>query len=469
MLPDIALLGIFEFYMDENWIEAWQILVHVCRNWRAVVFGSPRRLDLRLYCAATTPVGEMLDIWPLFPIVVWGDGCDIWGVNNIIAALEHNDRICQLDLKLPSWEMKKVLAAMQKPFPVLTSLNVSPRSEIAPIDPDLFMGGSAPHLQTLVLNNISFPGLPKLLLSATRLVYLDLWLIPHSGYISPETMLTCLSVLTGLERLKIGFTDPQSRPDRRSPPSLTPTFLPVLTKFWFQGVTEYLEDLVAKIDAPLLDNLTGTFFYQPLFSSPQLIQFIDRTPKLKAHDQARVFFGPNSESSSWVTLPQTSGGKLRLEIIKCRLSDQLSSLTQLCSSSIPRALISAVDRLYIAEGDSNYLCFEEDIEYSPVQWLELLRPFVAVKYLYISREYTPHIVLALQELVGERATEVLPTLQTLFLEETHPPGPVQEAVGQFVAARQLVGQRIALSCWNGISRIKDIWVGVKDVWGEMED
>ena len=127
-----------------------------------------------------------------------------------------------------------------------------------------------------------------------------------------------------------------------------------------------------------------TFFYQPIFSSPQLIQFIDRIPKLKAHDQARVFFGPNSESSSWVTLPQTSGGKLRLEIIKCRLSDQLSSLTQLCSSSIPRALISAVDRLYIAEGDSNYLCFEEDIEYSPVQWLELLHPFVAVKYLYIS-------------------------------------------------------------------------------------
>ena len=58
-------------------------------------------------------------------------------------------------------------------------------------------------LQDLYLTRIEFPGLPKLLLSVTHLVRLTLWDIPHSGYFSPEAMVTCLSVLTRLEKLRI--------------------------------------------------------------------------------------------------------------------------------------------------------------------------------------------------------------------------------------------------------------------------
>jgi hypothetical protein len=115
----------------------------------------------------------------------------MWDVDNIIAALEHNDRICELDLfDIPSSQLEKVLAAMQQPFPALTRLWLWPRDETAPVVPASFLGGSAPRLQTLILDRIPFPGLPKLLLSATHLVHLDLWRIPHSGYISPEAMVT---------------------------------------------------------------------------------------------------------------------------------------------------------------------------------------------------------------------------------------------------------------------------------------
>jgi hypothetical protein len=57
---------------------------------------------------------------------------------------------------------------------------------------------------------------------------------------------------------------------------------------------------------------------------------------------------------------------------------------------------------------------------------------------------------ALQELVGERATEaeVLPTLQDLFLRmyDWQPRGPVKEAIEQFrvTAARQLYGRPVAV-------------------------
>jgi hypothetical protein len=70
--------------------------------------------------------------------------------------------------------------------------------------------------------------------------------------------------------------------------------------------------------------------------------------------------------------------------------------------------------------------------------------------LHIS-EFASRIASALQELFGERVTELLPTLQTLFLEEPLRRGPVHEAIERFVAARQLeslASLPIAVSRWK---------------------
>jgi hypothetical protein len=71
-----------------------------------------------------------------------------------------------------------------------------------------------------------------------------------------------------------------------------------------------------------------------------------------------------------------------------------------------------------------------------------------VKNLYLSKEFAPHIVPALQELVGGRATEVLPTLQNIFLEGLQPSEPAQEGIQQFIAARQFTSHPIAVSRWD---------------------
>jgi hypothetical protein len=78
-------------------IQAWHTLVHVCRKWRTIVLGSPRRLDLRLFCTDKTPVKETLAVWPPLPIVIAQYGQPT-RMDNIIVALEHNDRVCQIDL-----------------------------------------------------------------------------------------------------------------------------------------------------------------------------------------------------------------------------------------------------------------------------------------------------------------------------------------------------------------------------------
>ncbi|KAN0126548.1 hypothetical protein V8E52_000188, partial [Russula decolorans] len=112
--------------------------------------------------------------------------------------------------------------------------------------------------------------------------------IPYSGYISPEVMVTCLSMLTSLEELKLQFHSPQSFPDQESrpPPPPTRSVLPALKTFWFKGVNEYLEELVARIDTPRIDRLLTTFFNDINFNTPELNQFISRTLTLGAYDEA---------------------------------------------------------------------------------------------------------------------------------------------------------------------------------------
>jgi hypothetical protein len=455
MLPNVALLEIFDSYIDWAGINAWRTLVHVCRKWRNIVFGPPRRLDLQLYCTPRLPVREMLDIWPLLPLFMEAFRHEMWDVgrlDNVVAALERNDRICQLNLiDISSSQIEKVLPAMQQPFPALIHLDFRFGYEIdetAPVIPASFLGGSAPRLQTLKLMHVPFPGLPKFLLSATHLVHLLLSEIPHSGYFSPGAIVTSLSVLTRLEGVVIDFESPRSRPDQkgRHPPPATRTLLPVLTVLRFKGASEYLEDLVAQIDAPLLGTLDITFFHQLIFETPRLIQFFSRTPKLQTHDKAQVFFSDQDVS---IILPQAFDRRVDLGI-SCRQSGwQLSSLAQVCSSSVHQTLFPALEYLHIVEDRFSRVNWQDDVESS--QWLELLYPFTSVKRLYISREFVPRIAPALQELVaGERVTEVLPALQTLVLEEPLPSGPVQETVGQFVAARQLAGHPVTVSQeWPG--------------------
>jgi hypothetical protein len=375
-----------------------------------------------------------------------------WGLDSIFAALEHGDRVCQLGIRdtctLGETE-EQILAALHRPFPSLTCLTLQLEGAV-PILSDTFLGGSAPRLQNLYLDQIIFPGLPNLLLSATHLVHLKLWRIPHSGYISPEAMVTGLSASTRLQTLDIrfgSFNSAKYRPSRKSRRPPTRTLLPVLTELQFTGVGKYLDNLVAWIDAPLLHDLEITFFCQEMSDTPQLAQFIGRAPKFKPHNEAHVII---SDSEVLVKLPQTFGGVLLLglDTLLYPSERQLSSLSQACRSSFHQALVLSVERLYIQSENTRRHYFEASVDRS--QWLDLFRLFASVRDLYISPKFMPRIASALQELVADskRVTEVLPALETLFLEEPLTSGPVQEIIGQFVAARQVADHPVAISRWE---------------------
>ena len=464
MLPDDALLAIFDFCAYQYGrrkedIEVWQTLVHVCRRWRSLVFASPRRLNLRLVYAAKTPARDALDVWPALPLVIQCDPCRIGYMDNIVAVLERNNRVCQISLSgISSLDLEKCSVEMQVPFPELTQLVLKSEEKTVPVLPDSFLGGSAPRLRDIRLNGVPFPGLPNLLLSATHLVNLYLFNIPHSGYISPDAMVSVLSTLTSLESLELVFRSPRSCPDpasRRPPPS-TRSVLSTLINFSFKGVSEYLEDLVACIDAPRLGSFRIIFSNDIVFDTPQLTQFISRIPTFKPLDRAEVSFGDGSAviqiSPTSYLIPWVS-----VRILCSGLDWQMSSVEQVCTSYLTPLFI--LETLYIFENCRSWPPeWNDNIENT--QWLELLRPFTAVKNLYLSEEFARRIVPALQELNGGRTTEVLPALENIFLEGLEPSGPVHESIGQFVATRQVTGHLIAVSRWIPHTDYKAAFQGV---------
>ena len=257
-------------------------------------------------------------------------------------------------------------------------------------------------------------------------------------------MVTALSTLTNLKTFRLQFQSPRSCPDwaSRRPPPPTHLVLPVLTHFWFKGVGEYLEDLVACIDAPRLGNLEITFFNQIIFDTPQFVQFISHLPALRTFEKASISFEGRAASIELSSRTSYRGLNVR---IPCRELDwQVSSLEQVCTSCLPP--LSMLEDLYISEQRRWQRHWQDNIENT--LWLELLRPFTAVKNLYLSEDFARRIVPAMQELVGGGTTEVLPTLQNTFLEGLRSSVPVQQGIGQFAATRQAISRPIAVIQWN---------------------
>ena len=459
MLPDDVLLIIFDIFLAHDVAEdsphytrlmaaedteVWQSLVHVCRRWRGIVFESPRRLNLRLVYTRKTLAMETPNIWPTLPLCIQllDDPCQTEDADNIITVLKRRDRVNGISLYVvDSSPLQRILAAMKEPFLELTHLLLRSTGAV-PVLPDSFLGGSAPRLRFLCLMRISFPGLPKLLLSATHLVSLRLDRITRSGYISPEAMVTALSTLTSLRSFRLTFQSFQYHPDQasRRPLPTTRTVLPALTRFLLKGASEYLDDFVARIDAPRLESLYLTFFNQTALNTPETIQFISRTPMLTALEQARVAFGTGAARVN-ISSRTSPNKEIDVEISCIELHWQVLYLEQVFTSCLPP--LFTLEDLYIFRDPLSHPHWRDNIEIT--LWPELLHSFSTVKNLYLSEEFAIHIGPTLRE---ENTTEVLPTLQKIFLESLQLPGPVRLYIGHFLATRRVHGHPIEVSRWD---------------------
>ena len=285
MLSDDALLNIFRHVLHTS-PQFWQTLAHICQKWRQIIFESPLGLRLRLHCTYGTPVLKTLGYWPLFPLVVnYGEiqrPPTPEDEDNVMAALEHTDRICSISFTVSSSLLNK-LSTISKPFLELEDLVLLSKDNSQLALPSSFWWGH--RLRTLHSTRVAFASLPQLLLPSQNLVDIQLHEIPSVGYFSPEAFANALCGMTQLQTLSLHFL---SLPPRRKYPTLPRSpgdrvVLPVLTHFKYRGISKYLDILVARIDAPRLRDIDIRFFSQPTLDASQLGGFINHIELWSPH------------------------------------------------------------------------------------------------------------------------------------------------------------------------------------------
>ncbi|KAH9161026.1 hypothetical protein EDB89DRAFT_1914129 [Lactarius sanguifluus] len=463
VLPDNVFLDIFDFCLRDSTMpelgviqhmRKWQILVHVCQRWRRIVFASPRRLDLYLSCSYGTPVRRDLGSWPVtlplaidYPSSLSRLTTD--DEDSIIFALKRTSRVHHIDIHVPGPLSEKVAGVMRRSFPVLTHLYLAwdldevqepsrGSRDVSSVIPSRFLGGSAPHLQHFRLKNVPFPHLPTFLLSARNLITLEVEDICQNGYISPEAMVGGLAVLIRLMTLSITFDessvyDQTSRPD----PAMR-IALPALTSFHYQGYSDYLEDFLAQIDTPQVDDFRIEYFSDEI-QATQLSRFLDRTENLKLDrlNRAKVTFyynyaqvelnssRPQGEHEARLTLV-LNGGLLYTQVL--RVVQVLGQLSPMFSH------VEYLD----AHGDE-----VESTEDDMVDWIPFFHLFPAVETLHLSGGVAAYIVSALDDPANseEMVADVFPAVHLIWLDDMDS-NDFDEPVGsieRFLAMRQLTG------------------------------
>ncbi|KAI0251638.1 hypothetical protein BJV78DRAFT_1209556 [Lactifluus subvellereus] len=262
-------------------------------------------------------------------------------------------------------------------------------------------------------------------------------------------MVTCLSALTKLEFLTLRFQSRSSCPYRGSQrsPLETRIVLPALTELDFQGVSGYLDDLLARIDTPVIRRTKITFFNQDIFGTPHLLEFVSRAATLRPFKRVRLYCYDNIGQIELHPIDRNYGCPFLRITVLCHLIDwQVSFLVHICNQFSP--LLSSVESLYIR---SQYVNEDREDDMDHARWLEIFRPFIALQSLRIKPGVVPFIAPALQELTGDRVMEVLPALHSISLGNAS--GSAARALDQFIAARQLSGHPVTVQ-----SRISGIWV-----------
>ncbi len=450
----------------------WQSLVQVCKRWQEIIYASPRYLDLFLYFSNqdADAIAETLDLWPELPLFLGYSFPDEYyeyeGYDTLYNALAYRDRIHHVVLFLRPGDANRIAESMMdEQFPHLTHLDLlgapPPLSldDVPYISLDRFLGGSAPSLQHLCVADFEYRGLPSLLLSAPNLLYLEIKDIRPPCYMSPEVMVRALAGLTRLRELCIEFSTwfPIIRDvaERQSPHSASPihVIFPVLTKFQFRGNSKYLEDFVALVDAPQLEDLSVEYtrhydssHFEETIQVGNLFQFISRTETFK-HPQFRRATLALDQRTIYTKF---DGRQAHLSLIVCNENDRGSSFMDTSYRAVHvldqlAIMLSDIKHLSI-KGIGSYEQEERILESGDlcVIWIRLFRPFPAVDVLHVSSRLAESIAFTINDASEDVVAQMLPALQVLRLADQGDYIRTMASTEQFLDLRRQSGHPVVI-------------------------
>jgi hypothetical protein len=165
-------------------------------------------------------------------------------------ALQHHHRVVSLFIRQWSWVDPMKHMALDNAFPILETLSLSSADYTTKALPNNFV---APRLRSLSLSKVAISAASSLLANLAEIVSLDIEYIPNYDDILPEYLVEVLSGFPHLENLCISPRLPSTMVrELRRTTRITRVVLPSLLTFKYEGVSGYLENLLALISTPLL-------------------------------------------------------------------------------------------------------------------------------------------------------------------------------------------------------------------------
>jgi hypothetical protein len=409
--------------------------VHICRKWRHIVFSSHQALQLQLFCTHRTPVLKTLECWPTLPIVVEYRGSPALDTpapadddDDVMAALRHCHRVTSIDLSVTS-SLRDRFSAIKEQFSELEDLVLQSQDGLWMTLPSVFRWG--PRLHRLHLTRIAIPELTQLLTSSRNLVDIQLHEMPAIGYSLLTPFRKALSEMTQLQSLSLQFLPNPIYPEI----VLATLSLPTLTRLKYQGASEYLDNLVAGIDAPRLEVVEIKFSDEIKLHTPNIGKFINQMGKQNSQHHAEILFSKHYVS---ITLTQPVPSCLPLKVLCRPSSPQLLFITQICHHISTSLLNVEQLKLHISSSQPSRERCDRDRE----GWIALINAFRSTRRPYFAVNFSRNIVLAL-----ESSESTLPAPHKLHIrrsESRDSDAILRKVVGSFMHLRELSGHFMAV-------------------------
>ena len=427
----------------------------------------------------------MIDHSPPFPLILdygprllktWTPADE----DGLLFALQHLSRANEIMLSAPQSTLAEMTMAMLEAAPSLQHLTLHSQSAELVL-PKNFLEGFAPRLRHLLLTGVSLASLPPLLPSAISLVSLVLERVPSSAYFSPESLIAHIRSMPHLQILSIGFISAVPRPDLGSERFLPPgrvsqarIELPALTQLIYRGVSTYLEYLLTRTRAPLLQDIDITLFNQLTLRIPRTCTFISDL-ELFRPTGVRVEFAQKSAHILLFTAstplqpsePQSRSPDISVSVPCGRLDFQVSAMAHICSYLSGGASSGAHLLLSVEEFTLGFHQDELSEEWrgeevvDPFLWRALLTPFRETRSLRVHVALVADLGRALlhstdgpafvgEEIVLEQEF-LFPELHTIVLlhgDDERVAAGASEALGAFVDERNRAGHPVNVEPQN---------------------
>ncbi|KAH9954781.1 hypothetical protein BC827DRAFT_1241111 [Russula dissimulans] len=414
-LPYEVLLEIFDTYRqifvrrtnyDRSWNSSsgWFKLAHVCREWRRVVLTSPSRLHLRLVFTQhrTKRAIEMKNLPPLPIIVDYSDGA--WTVKTqmrMVSALAQPDRVREIVFRGREGGLKRLMGAMNRPFPALESLGLSFQARqglsllplfFTPDFPPPFFGANLSKLRRFSFTGKTYTLLSQILSYTKSLVELTLNVdkiffpggTPLLGHLRDMPLLRHLEVeVVTFQMISLtGFPAPPT--ERRDV-----VLLSGLTRLRFTGPRTPVEVLVAGLATPSLKELNVSLYNDaPTFPIPHLSSLI--------HDAGILFFAAQLKlSQQGLSISMLAHSHpIHDPVFKIGMS-KVSSIAQIGGAL--SSMLVTVEDIFLAFSPPIIRQFSELLLGDPVAWRELFEQFRNVKILRVHHGLETEVAAILQQ------------------------------------------------------------------------